>query len=160
MAEALGLVVAVVVGKIVVVFRAPVMGQLQHGLAPERVSGSVGVIRGHTAGLPVIKVAQEIEGKLHFREVQLTHQPHSHHPGIEVHGAPRIFDAQHGLVEYIAFRFRNRFFMQAGGLFKVLGHRNSLFHLEKLRVYICVRFGGISRALRSPAGGSWANHGV
>ncbi len=146
MAKALGLVVAIVVAKVVVVFGAPVVGQLKHGFAAEGVGGAVGVVLGHKASLTIIQVTQEIQGELHFGEVQFAHQAHAHHSGVEVHGALGFLYAHHGLVEYVAFGFGNGVFVQTGGLFEMLGHFGFPFFFAGFNYYTCVRFMKISRA--------------
>ncbi|MNC24333.1 hypothetical protein D3C75_723860 [compost metagenome] len=96
MAKAAWVGVAVVVGKLGIVFGAVVVGQLQH--ARDRLHPLVAfAVIGRD--LRRVYQGQEVQAEGSFGEVALVHQAEAQHAGVEVQRLLDVLDPQHGVVE-------------------------------------------------------------
>ena len=128
--KALRLRVAIVVFEVGVEFGAPIVGQFQNsalGKSPGRAFAYI--VRRLLAFCGAM---QEVQGKLHLREVKFSQQTHPHHAGVKGQCDLRVFDAQHGVIEHKSLGLRGHGGTDTGLIFGGKTHKACLLKAEIL----------------------------
>ncbi|MNO69337.1 hypothetical protein D3C76_601900 [compost metagenome] len=96
MAEPARVGIAIVIGKVRIVFGAVVMGQFENAgdrFHPLRTRGGIG------RNLALVDQGEEVEAEFRFRKIAFLHQRETEDARVEVQGLGDVLDPQHGVVE-------------------------------------------------------------